>query len=207
MPKYSIVVEIDAPDQVTAKAAQEDLSSAFSNPNSPLLPPAVTVDTIKGPVSHGVTRRPGAVIYTDGACIKNPGGPGGWGYVCDVNGLPRREMCGGEPSTTNNRMELMAVIAALESLEGSHSVTLFTDSKYVQKGISGWINGWKRNGWKTATGQPVKNRDLWVRLDDAASRHLVKFKWVKGHAGNAGNELADHLANKGMKPFLQGAPA
>lgn len=205
MQTYSIVLVIQAPDQVTADAALEDLSSAFSQPHNPLLPEHVTLDHIKGPVAHSeaTKERPVVTIHTDGACIKNPGGPGGWGFVVERKGQPRLEACGGEPATTNNRMELMAVIAALESLEGPHKVTLFTDSKYVQQGITAWIHGWRRNGWRTWDGQPVKNRDLWVRLDDAQAKHMVKFKWCKGHNGNPMNELADHLANQGMRPFLK----
>jgi ribonuclease HI len=135
-------------------------------------------------------------IYTDGACSGNPG-PGGWGAVLG-HGEHTKELCGGETATTNNRMELMAAIQALESLTRPSTVRLHTDSSYVKNGITSWLPKWKRNGWKTASKQPVKNDDLWRRLDAAAARHDVQWLWVKGHAGNPGNERADQLANKGM---------
>ena len=135
-------------------------------------------------------------IYADGACKGNPG-PGGWGALLTANGKVK-EMFGGEHKTTNNRMELMAVISALETLKRPCSVTLYTDSQYVQKGISEWIHAWKRRGWKTADRKPVKNEDLWRRLDAAAHTHRIDWRWVKGHAGNAGNERADELANMGI---------
>jgi ribonuclease HI len=136
-------------------------------------------------------------IYTDGACSGNPG-PGGWGAVLSYCGQSR-ELYGGEPAgTTNNRMELMAAIRALESLTRPASVRLHTDSSYLRNGILSWLPGWKRNGWKTSSRQPVKNTDLWQRLDAAAARHQVRWLWVKGHAGNPGNERADALANRGM---------
>jgi ribonuclease HI len=136
-------------------------------------------------------------IYTDGACSGNPG-PGGWGAVLRY-GDHEKELYGGESeSTTNNRMELMAAIQALESLTRPVPVRLHTDSTYVRNGVTKWLPGWKRNGWKTADKRPVKNADLWQRLDVAASRHHVDWRWVKGHAGNAGNERADALANRGM---------
>jgi ribonuclease HI len=136
-------------------------------------------------------------IYTDGACSGNPG-PGGWGAVLTYDGH-EREMHGGEATgTTNNRMELMAAIQALESLTRPSVVRLHTDSVYVRSGITSWLNSWKRNGWRTASKQPVKNEDLWRRLDAAAARHDVHWLWVKGHAGNPGNERADALANRGM---------
>jgi ribonuclease HI len=136
-------------------------------------------------------------IYADGACKGNPG-PGGWGALLTANGKTR-EVFGGEPATTNNRMELMAVISALETLKRPCSVTLYTDSQYVQKGISEWIHAWKRRGWKTADRKPVKNEDLWRRLDAAAHPHRIDWRWVRGHAGNAGNERADELANLGIE--------
>jgi len=136
-------------------------------------------------------------IYADGACKGNPG-RGGWGAILSANGK-KKELFGGEPATTNNRMELMAVIRALESLKRPCSVTLYTDSQYVQKGISEWIHAWKRRGWKTAGRQPVKNEDLWRRLDDAQKGHRIDWRWVRGHDGNAGNERADALANKGIE--------
>ena len=139
---------------------------------------------------------PQVVIYTDGACSGNPG-PGGWGAVM-ISGAHVKEICGGEPGTTNNRMELMAAIQALEALKKPCKVELHTDSQYVMKGISEWIHGWKRRGWKTADNKPVKNDDLWRRLDAARARHDVSWNWVKGHAGHELNERADALARKGL---------
>jgi ribonuclease HI len=136
-------------------------------------------------------------IYTDGACSGNPG-PGGWGAVLSYDGH-EKELYGGEPQpTTNNRMELMAAIQALESLTRPAAVRLHTDSSYLRNGISSWLPGWKRNGWKTAAKKPVKNADLWQRLEAAARPHQVQWLWVKGHAGDPGNERADALANRGM---------
>ena len=136
-------------------------------------------------------------IYTDGACSGNPG-PGGWGAVLTYDGH-ERELHGGEGApTTNNRMELMAAIQALESLTRPSVVHLHTDSIYLRNGVTSWLAKWKRNGWKTASKQPVKNEDLWRRLDAAAAKHEVHWLWVKGHAGNPGNERADALANRGM---------
>jgi ribonuclease HI len=144
------------------------------------------------------------VAYTDGACSGNPG-PGGWGAVLVARDgeavLKERLLKGGEAATTNNRMELMAAIAALEALERPATITVVTDSAYLRNGVSGWIHGWKRNGWRTAEGKPVKNLDLWQRLDAAAARHAVTWKWVKGHAGHPENERADALAREGMAPF------
>lgn len=136
-------------------------------------------------------------IYTDGACSGNPG-PGGWGAILRWNGT-EKELKGGEPDTTNNRMELMAAIQALEALTRGVKADLYTDSTYVQKGITEWIHGWKKRGWKTAAKKPVKNEDLWRRLDDAITRHDVKWHWVKGHAGHAENERADELARMGLE--------
>jgi len=141
-------------------------------------------------------------IFTDGACKGNPG-PGGWGVVMRF-GEHVKELHGGEPNTTNNRMELTAVIRALESLNRRCKVRLHTDSQYVQKGISEWIHSWKRRGWKTADKQPVKNVDLWQRLDELAAAHDVHWIWVKGHAGHEGNERADELANLGVKLASRG---
>ena len=135
-------------------------------------------------------------IYTDGACRGNPG-PGGWGALLQA-GKAEKELWGGERETTNNRMELTAVIRALEALKRPASVHVHTDSQYVQKGISQWIHGWKRNGWKTADKKPVKNADLWQTLDALTQRHEIVWSWVKGHAGHAGNERADALANRGI---------
>ena len=135
-------------------------------------------------------------IYTDGACRGNPG-PGGWGALL-IAGQHRKEMYGGEFETTNNRMELTAVIEALNALNGSRSVILHTDSKYVKDGIESWIENWKKRGWKTAARKPVKNQDLWMALDEATTRHQIDWRWVKGHAGNEGNEEADRLANLGV---------
>ena len=139
---------------------------------------------------------PHVLIFTDGACSGNPG-PGGWGAIL-ISGESRKEICGGEPGTTNNRMELMAAIQALEALKKPCRVELHTDSTYVMKGISEWIHSWKRRGWRTADGKPVKNDDLWRRLDEARSRHDVKWHWVKGHAGHELNERADELARQGL---------
>ena len=144
-------------------------------------------------------------IYTDGACSGNPG-PGGWGAVLIYRGKTR-ELCGGEALTTNNRMELMAAIQALEALKRPVSARIHTDSIYVKGGITGWIHRWKVNGWKTARKTPVKNVDLWRRLDAALARHAVEWRWVKGHAGNAGNERADALARRGMARFTAAGEA
>ena len=135
-------------------------------------------------------------IYTDGACRGNPG-PGGWGVVLEW-GDHRRTLHGGEPETTNNRMELTAAIEALNALKRPCDVLLHTDSKYVMDGIRSWLPNWKKRGWKTASKKPVKNQDLWQALDEAQSRHDVTWKWVKGHSGNDGNEEADRLANLGI---------
>ena len=135
-------------------------------------------------------------IYADGACKGNPG-PGGWGVILR-SGSHERELHGGEAQTTNNRMELTAVIQGLRALKGPSEVRVYTDSQYVQKGISEWIHAWKRRGWRTADRKPVKNEDLWRALDEAARRHDVEWHWVKGHAGHPENERADALANKGI---------
>jgi ribonuclease HI len=139
-------------------------------------------------------------IFADGACKGNPG-PGGWGAWL-LYGKHEKELFGGEPETTNNRMELTAVIRALEQLKRPSKVRLSTDSQYVQKGISEWIHGWKARGWKTASKAPVKNADLWRLLDEVSSKHQVEWLWVKGHAGHEGNERADMLANKGVETVL-----
>ncbi len=136
-------------------------------------------------------------IFTDGACSGNPG-PGGWGAILR-SGMHEKEIWGGEPATTNNRMELIAVIRALEMLKRPVSIRVHTDSQYVQKGISEWIHGWKRRGWKTASNAPVKNVDLWQALDKAVSAHRIEWIWVKGHAGHAENERADALARQGVE--------
>jgi ribonuclease HI len=138
-------------------------------------------------------------IYTDGACSGNPG-PGGWGAIL-IYGEHRKELNGGERDTTNNRMELLAAIESLEALKRPSTVDLFTDSAYVKNGITSWIHGWKRNGWKTADKKPVKNVELWQRLDAALASHKVSWHWVKGHAGHPENERADELAREGMAPF------
>lgn len=137
------------------------------------------------------------IIHTDGACKGNPG-PGGWGAVLQAGGGHEKELWGGEPNTTNNRMELMAAIMALEALKRPCKVELHTDSKYVMQGITEWMRGWKARGWLTAEKKPVKNADLWQRLDAARARHDVKWRWVKGHAGHELNERADQLANRGV---------
>ena len=142
--------------------------------------------------------------WTDGACSGNPG-PGGWGVLmramADGKILKQKELSGGEADTTNNRMELMAAISALEALTRPTALTITTDSAYVKNGIESWMHGWKRNGWKTADKKPVKNVDLWQRLDAAQARHKVIWKWIKGHAGHAENERADELARAGMAPY------
>lgn len=135
-------------------------------------------------------------IFTDGACRGNPG-PGGWGVVLRFNGR-EKQLYGGELQTTNNRMELMAAIMALETLTRSCAVRLTTDSKYVMQGITEWMPNWKRRGWKTSANKPVKNVDLWQRLDQALARHQVSWAWVKGHSGHRENEIADELANRGI---------
>jgi ribonuclease HI len=148
---------------------------------------------------------PQVIIHTDGACSGNPG-PGGWGAILQSGGKTR-ELKGGELATTNNRMELMAAIQALEALTRDCKVELHTDSQYVQKGIHEWIHGWKKRGWLTADKKPVKNEDLWKRLDAARLRHQVDWRWVKGHAGHELNERADQLAREGMLERLQAARA
>ena len=135
-------------------------------------------------------------IFSDGACKGNPG-PGGWGALLRF-GAHEKELCGGEAHTTNNRMELMAVIQALEALKRPMPVRVVTDSQYLRQGITQWLPRWKRNGWKTATRQPVKNQDLWERLDRALGEHRIEWRWVKGHAGHPENERADALANRGI---------
>ncbi|MGK5553298.1 ribonuclease HI [Actinomadura kijaniata] len=150
-------------------------------------PPAAPVPASVTPV----------VVHTDGGCSPNPG-PGGWGVVLRY-GEHVRELCGGEPDTTNNRMELMAAIQALEHLTRPSFVRVHTDSTYVRQGITQWMRSWKRNGWRTADRRPVKNDDLWRRLDEAARRHRVEWFWVKGHAGDPGNERADALAAEGRR--------
>jgi ribonuclease HI len=146
-------------------------------------------------------------IFTDGACSGNPG-PGGWGAILRLRGGPRdghvKELSGGEAETTNNRMELVAAISALSALKEPVTVDLYTDSNYVREGIGGWIDGWKRNGWKTSSKKPVKNVELWQALDEARRRHKVTWHWVKGHAGHPENERADELARMAMAPFKQG---
>ena len=149
-------------------------------------------------------RMPELFAYTDGACSGNPG-PGGWGVLMIAREggavLRERELSGGEAQTTNNRMELMAAISALEALTKPVEITIVTDSAYVKNGVTEWIHGWKRNGWKTAAKAPVKNVELWQRLDAVQARHKVVWRWIKGHAGHAENERADALARAGMAPF------
>lgn len=142
------------------------------------------------------------IIYTDGACRGNPG-PGGWGALLQA-GPHEKALCGGEAHTTNNRMELTAVIRALQALKRPSAVQIHTDSQYVQKGISEWIHNWKRRGWLTADKQPVKNVDLWQMLDELSSAHQIDWRWVKGHAGHPGNERADQLANQGIDELQRG---
>ncbi len=144
---------------------------------------------------------PTVIIYADGACKGNPG-PGGWGAWLRYDGK-EKDLCGGEALTTNNRMELTAVIRALEALKRSCDVKLYTDSSYVQKGITEWITGWKARHWRTSDKKPVKNEDLWKELDVLAQQHRIEWIWVRGHAGDVGNERADSLANKGAEAFLK----
>ena len=147
---------------------------------------------------------PELIAYTDGACSGNPG-PGGWGVLLQAKDgetlLREKELQGGEGQTTNNRMELLAAITALESLTRPSTIKVVTDSQYVKNGVTQWIHGWKRNGWKTAAKKPVKNAELWQRLDAAQASHDVTWAWVKGHAGHPENERADALARAGMAPF------
>lgn len=138
-------------------------------------------------------------VFTDGACLGNPG-PGGWGVLIIENGK-RRELSGGEADTTNNRMEMLAAIRALEATADAAAITLYTDSQYVKNGITSWIKGWKRNGWKNASKQPVKNRDLWEQLDALTQGRVVEWKWVKGHSGHPENERVDELARAGAAPY------
>jgi ribonuclease HI len=147
-----------------------------------------------------MAERPKVVIHTDGACSGNPG-PGGWGAILE-SGPHRKEIKGGEPMTTNNRMELTAAIEALEALKGQSDIDLYTDSNYLRGGITSWIKGWNKNGWRTADKKPVKNAELWKRLQEAEARHTVRWHWVKGHVGHDDNERADELAREGMAPFL-----
>jgi ribonuclease HI len=147
-----------------------------------------------------MTARAKVVIHTDGACSGNPG-PGGWGAILE-SGAHRKELKGGEPVSTNNRMELTAAIEALEALKAPSDIDLYTDSNYLKGGITSWIKGWKKNGWRTADRKPVKNAELWEQLEKAASRHTVRWHWVKGHDGHDENERADELAREGMAPFL-----
>ena len=145
--------------------------------------------------------------YTDGACSGNPG-PGGWGALLIAKDgetvVKTRELKGGEADTTNNRMELLAAIHTLEALERPSTITVITDSVYVKNGVTQWIHNWKRNGWRTAARKPVKNVELWQRIDEAQARHEVTWEWVKGHAGHPENERADELARAGMEPFKSG---
>ncbi len=150
-------------------------------------------------------QRPLVTIYTDGACKGNPG-PGGWG-VWLRSGEHSKEMWGGERNTTNNRMEMTAVIEALASLKRSCEIVLYTDSEYVKNGITTWIHNWKRRGWKTADNKPVKNAELWQRMDALAALHRIDWRWVKGHAGDPGNERADALANRGVEEAMSAGKA
>lgn len=149
------------------------------------------------------TPHPKVTVYTDGGAKPNPDGPGGWGALL-IAGEKRREMSGGEPSTTNNRMELLGAIEALEALKKPCEVTLYTDSQYLKNGITQWMPNWIKNGWKTASKEPVKNKDLWLRLSAAAAQHTVAWRWVKGHAGNPNNERVDALATAAREKIAAG---
>ena len=151
-----------------------------------------------------MTAKMSVQVFTDGACSGNPG-PGGWGAILRCNGT-ERELKGGEANTTNNRMELIAAISAFETLTRPCTVELYTDSNYLKDGITKWIKNWRRNGWRTAAREPVKNAELWQRLDRAMSQHSVKWHWVRGHAGHEENERADILAREAMAPFKRGRP-
>jgi ribonuclease HI len=154
-------------------------------------------------VSGQSAASPVVSVFTDGACSGNPG-PGGWGAILRWAGQ-EKELSGGEPHTTNNRMELLAAISALEALKRPCSIDLHTDSQYLRQGITSWIHGWKRNGWRTADRKPVKNADLWQRLDAAVARHDVRWHWVRGHAGHEFNERADELARQAIAALRAGA--
>ena len=153
-------------------------------------------------MNEGVAATDRVTIYTDGACSGNPG-PGGWGAILTFQGK-EKELCGGEAHTTNNRMELMAAISALETLTRPSAVDLYTDSQYLRGGITGWLKNWVKNNWRTADHKPVKNVDLWQRLAAARDRHEVKWHWVRGHHESQENERADELARRGMEPFKAG---
>jgi ribonuclease HI len=161
---------------------------------------AVSAPTPGSPTPGTPTPRPTVEIFTDGACSGNPG-PGGWGAILR-SGPHEREISGGEAATTNNRMEMTAAIAALEALKRPSAVRLHTDSNYLKDGVTQWLPRWKRNGWKTADRKPVKNVDLWQRLDAAVASHRVEWIWVRGHAGHPENERADRLAVAAMRPFM-----
>ncbi len=160
------------------------------------MPPEAEAPLPHGPTPRDPSDQPVVQMWTDGACKGNPG-PGGWGAWMR-SGPHERELFGGEESTTNNRMELTAVIEGLKALTTSCEVTLHVDSSYVMNGMKSWLPGWKRNGWKTAAKKPVKNEDLWRALDEQVARHSVQWVWVKGHSGDPGNERADELANRGV---------
>lgn len=178
-------------------------ATLYRHANSPDLE-ATTAAGRRTRQSYDTQRRVSEVeIFTDGACRGNPG-PGGWGALLRA-GDRKKEIYGGDPDTTNNRMELTAAIRALEALKRPCRVVLYTDSEYLRRGISEWLTKWKRNGWRTANRKPVKNEDLWRELDELSRRHEVKWRWVKGHAGHPENERADQLANLGIEQLLQQA--
>jgi len=164
----------------------------------------MSASTAPSTMASGFTPMVDLVAHTDGACSGNPG-PGGWGVLLEAKRdgtvIKTRELSGGEAETTNNRMELMAAIQVLEVLDRPSAITIVTDSTYVKNGVTTWIHGWKKNGWKTAAKKPVKNAELWQRLDEARARHDVTWEWIKGHTGHAENERADDLANAGMAPY------
>ena len=193
--RFSLQVEFDAPDAADAAAVREQLEFFLGR--------VTQAHSVKGSVvlcdKKGRSVRTPISVYTDGGCISNPDGPGGWGVVIVDPRKSNVELSGGETSTTNNRMELMAAIKALEHIEPDLPLVVHSDSQYVIKGITEWIHGWRKRGWKTASDEQVKNKDLWERLYGLTLRHEINWRWVKGHSGNPGNEQADHLATQGMK--------
>ena len=201
--RFSMQLEFKVDDRLVANELRQAIDELAAEAS-----PGLTDLTIKGPFA--CTTVQGAPlpirVFVDGACHRNPGGAGGWGYRAEMPDGTVLEACGGESSSTNNRMELQAAVAALEALPQGSLVIVTTDSKYVKNGITEWVHGWIARGWRTYADQPVKNRELWERLLGAAALHQTDFKWTKGHAGHSGNERAHDLANQGMRPFLELEP-